>query len=39
MADEGGLAGGLATNESALALVTEGIGRAVSCPGSRLLWP
>ena len=33
VADEGGLAGGLATNESALALVTEGIGRAGLVPG------
>jgi enolase len=32
VADEGGLAGGLATNESALALVTEGIGRAGLVP-------
>ena len=36
VADEGGLAGGLATNESALALVTEGIGRAGLVPGEQV---
>ena len=36
MADEGGLAGGLATNESALALVTDGIGRAGLVPGEQV---
>jgi enolase len=36
VADEGGLAGGLATNESALALVTEGISRAGLVPGDQV---
>ena len=36
VADEGGLAGGLAANESALALVTEGIGRAGLVPGEQV---
>ncbi len=36
VADEGGLAGGLATNEAALALVTEGISRAGLVPGEQV---
>jgi enolase len=36
VADEGGLAGALATNEAALALVTEGIDRARLVPGEQV---
>jgi enolase len=36
VADEGGLAAALATNEAALALVTDGIGRAGLVPGDQV---
>ena len=36
VADEGGLAGSLATNEAALALVTDGIARAGFVPGEQV---